>query len=104
MLVIFTCGMVYIYFILEECENKMKSLYLCMNKPKLRPHEEDCNDKEYLLISNKEGKQIVNQFQREGNWKGKENLSTHARGKGDWKGQRKMSTHCKGEGGWKCNA
>lgn len=33
----------------------MKLLYLCMNKPKLRPHEEDCSDK-YLLISNKDGK------------------------------------------------
>jgi hypothetical protein len=37
-----------------------------MNKPKLSPHEEDCNEKEYLLLSNKEGKQIVNQFQKRG--------------------------------------
>jgi hypothetical protein len=37
-----------------------------MNKPKLRPYEEDFNDKEYLLISNKKGKQIINQFQKRG--------------------------------------
>lgn len=61
---IFTSGMVNIYFILEECESYMKSLYLCMNKLKLRPHEEDCNDKKHLHISNKEGKKFVNQFQK----------------------------------------
>ncbi len=47
-----------------------------------------------------ENKLSIN-FKREGDWKGKENLSTLARGKGDWKGQKKMSTHCKGEKGWK---